>query len=222
EEVVSTDSEEKDRFFLAIPYDALGGINYSTVQTVHIQLTDPELLPLVQREVEALFEREQISALFVPYNAPTGYVASVRAIYTDNLRFIMVVLAVTVFFSIAIVFNLSIAERAKELGTMRTFGMKKKHLTLLFQIEAFCLALYGYSLGSLTAFVSGVVINYYGGIRLPPPPTVYKPIVVGYAFSPPYVCISLALVVLVAQFSSFMVTRRLGTLSVIEQLTQIT
>ncbi|MCX7655975.1 MAG: FtsX-like permease family protein [Treponemataceae bacterium] len=219
EKLVTTESEEQDRFYLSLPYDALGGIDYSTVKTIHIQLSDSSFLSLVQEQLQALFKKIPFPLSFTAYNSPEGYVASVRTIYGDNLRFIIVVLSVTIFFSIAVVFTLSLSERAQELGTMRSFGMQKKQVQIIFQFEALCMSLYGYGIGLFAALCTAYGIHHSGGVKLPPPPTVSQPIVVAFTFSFQYCMIAFFLVILVAQLSAIVVGQRLGKLSVIEQLT---
>lgn len=217
--IVHRDSEENDRFFLELPYQAFGGIDYSTIRSVHVQVTDPASLSRVTAEIQAVFDKAGIAGLkFTESTSSGGYIASVRRIYGDNLRFIMIVLSVTVFFAIATAFTLSITERTQELGTMRSFGARNGHIEALFQIEALYLSIYGFVFGSGLSLLTGFLVNLAGGIELPPPPTVNGSIIVGFAFNPMYLVIAFALVLAVGQLSSLIVTRRIGRLSVIEQL----
>lgn len=218
-DIVHTDSEENDRFFLELPYEALGGIDYGTIRSVHVQVTDPATLSRVTAGIRSVFDTAGIGGLkFTEAASSGGYIASVRTIYGDNLRFIMIVLSITVFFAIAAAFTLSITERTQELGTMRSFGARNGHLEALFQIEALYLSVYGFVFGSGLSLLTGFLVNLGGGIELPPPPTVEGSIIVGFAFNPVYLVIAFALVLAVGQLSSLIVTRRIGRLSVIEQL----
>lgn len=217
--IVHTDSEENDRFFLELPYQALGGIDYGTIRSVHVQVTDMASLSRITAGIRAVFDKAGIDGLkFTEFTSSGGYIASVRTIYGDNLRFIMIVLSITVFFAIAAAFTLSITERTQELGTMRSFGARNGHLEALFQIEALYLSVYGFVFGSGLSLLTGFLVNLVGGIELPPPPTVDGSIIVGFAFNPVYLVIAFALVLAVGQLSSLIVTRRIGRLSVIEQL----
>ncbi|MCX7656076.1 FtsX-like permease family protein [Treponema sp. J25] len=218
-EILTTDSEESDRFFLRLPYRALGGINYRTVRSVHVQINDPAKLADIIQEVQFIFNEVGIKNIKITeYTSPEGYISSVQRIYGDNLRFIMIVLFVTVFFSIATTFTLSLTERIQELGTMRAFGAKSSHLEVLFHLEALYLSLYGFVLGTIGSLLTGVVINWTGGIKLPPPPTVHTAIKVGFSFNSIYLLSAFVLVLMVGQLSAFVVTRKIGQLTIIEQL----
>jgi len=216
---VRTDSEDTDRFFMEIPYDALGGIDYATITSLHLQVRDLGQLKQTMDEIKAIFPTvRQNNLSMTTYVSPDSYVSAVKTIYENNLAFIMVVLAVTVFFAIAAAFTLSITERTQELGTMRSFGAQPSHLDSLFQMESFFLSMYGFVFGLSLAFVAGLIINALGGIEIPPPPTVDTAIQVGFVFQPRYAIIAWVIVLFVGQVSSLIVTRRLNRLSVIRQL----
>jgi putative ABC transport system permease protein len=185
--IVKTDSEEQDRFFLKLPYASLGGVDYRTIRSVHIQVKDPTLLPQCIEKIKAVLKKAGIkSVVYTEYTSPKGYISSVKNIYGDNLRFIMIVLSVTVFFSIATAFTLAITERTKELGTMRSFGAQENHISTLFQIEALYLSFYGFVVGSLVSILTGILIKPIWRHFVPPPPTVQSSIVIGYAFNARY------------------------------------
>ena len=218
-EIVNTESEEYDRFFVELSYSAFGGLDASTISSLSVQTRLGADLHRVMADIKAVFaDTGGAEPTIGLYTSPTGYVSSVKGIYGSNLAFIMIVIAVTVFFAIAAAFTMAIMERMAELGTIRSFGGNRRHIARLFQWEAFFLSLYGFVFGLVLAFAVGFTVNLLGGISLPPPPTVSGAFRLGFDPSLAYPAIAFALVFGVGQISSFIVTRRAGKLDIVALL----
>ncbi|MBN2352999.1 MAG: FtsX-like permease family protein [Spirochaetales bacterium] len=217
--IVTTESEENDRFFLEIPFSSLGGMNYDLIDSLHVTVkpgANPE--SVAARLKNAFAAGGHADAVFTRYTSPEGYVNAVRTIYGNNLAFILIVIAITVFFTISAAFTLSLTERTKELGTMRSFGASPSRLGLIFQIESCFLSLYGFGFGFALSLAIGSLVNLLGGIEMPPPPTVAEAIHVGFHFHPVYPALAFVLVFGIGQLSTFAVTRRLNRMNIIGQL----
>lgn len=218
-----TASPELDRYYLRIPFSAMGGIDWAIVNSLHLQLAPgvrvSDILPGI-RGVLARYEPSDPgkSPRISTYLQSGGYVSSVRSIFRSNLTFIQVVIAITVFFAIATAFTMAIAERSRELGTIRTFGGSQAHLIGLFQWEAFFLACYGYLAGVVAALMAGAIVNSLGGLRMRPPPTVQQALHAGFLFDPRSALLAFLLSCAVSQLSAFAITRRLGRRSIVDEL----
>ena len=54
---------------------------------------------------------------------------------------------------------ISVLERTREIGLMKALGMRRKHVSRMFQLEAAWIGFLGGVLGALTAFVLGTILN---------------------------------------------------------------
>lgn len=219
EKIIQTESEEKDRYYIELPFEALGGIDYELIESIHFQVKNQKEVLKVKDAIEHYLMLENINNYSIQLVSDSGgYIDSVKTIYKNNLLFIMIILSVTIFFAIGTTFTLSLIERTGELGTMQSFGAQKKHLSRLFLLESSFISVYGFVLGAVLAVVVGLLINKCGGIRLPPPPTMETSITVGFLMHPIYFIQSLAIVFLVGQLSVLRVIQKIKKLSVIDLL----
>lgn len=62
-------------------------------------------------------------------------------------------------FGIVNTMYISVLERTREIGLMKALGMRGKHVSLLFRLEAAWIGFLGGALGALTAFILGVFLN---------------------------------------------------------------
>jgi putative ABC transport system permease protein len=218
-ELVETEAEEKDRFFIEIPFSSMPDVDFGMIDSVHIQASPKSNIDDLAKSVRTVLREAGFgtSAVHTAHDS-TGYVRSVRTIYQNNLFFIMVVLAITIFFGITTSFTMSISERSQELGTMRSFGAPDSHINFLFATESLFMAFYGFIGGLSLALVTGSVINCSGGIVLPAPPTTTAAMRLSWVFGPGYAAISFVLVVSVSFLSSIFTTIRLSRLQIIDQL----
>lgn len=218
-ELVQTEAEEKDRFFLELPFAALGDQTLGMVDSLHVQIKAGADLNQVMQAIRTIFAADgQAQPTVLTYLDPSAYVNSVKTIYQNNLLFIMIVLALTVFLAVATSFTMAITERSAELGTIRSFGGGEWHIFSLFQLESLFVALVGFAIGLSITIITALIVNGLGGIVIPPPPTASRPIRLGFVFQANYALLALLIVVVVGQASAFVVTRRIGHLSIIKQL----
>jgi putative ABC transport system permease protein len=82
-------------------------------------------------------------------------------------RLIVLIVAL---FSISGTLSLSILERLREIGTLRTFGSRRFHIANMFLAEGLALGLVGILVGMAVGLGSIAIINAAGGITMPPPP----------------------------------------------------
>lgn len=99
-----------------------------------------------------------------------GYYGKVVDFYGRYFRLILLVVAIVAFFSTLNTMLMSILERTREIGTVRTFGMRPSRLLLLFLLEGALLGAAGTLAGLLVAAGAAALINLLGGIPMSPPP----------------------------------------------------
>jgi putative ABC transport system permease protein len=72
--------------------------------------------------------------------------------------------------SIANTLNLTIQERIREIGTIRSLGTTRWQVGKVFIAESFLIGLIGGFLGILAGYGLSALCNGLGGIPIPPPP----------------------------------------------------
>ena len=83
---------------------------------------------------------------------------------------IMTIIVLVVVFSIINTLNLTMQERIREIGTIRSLGTTRVQVVKIFIAESFLLGIIGGFLGIVIGFILAAFLNGLGGINIPPPP----------------------------------------------------
>lgn len=83
---------------------------------------------------------------------------------------IMAIIILVVVFSIANTLNLTMQERVREIGTIRSLGTTRLQVGKIFIAESFIIGLIGGFFGIIAGFGLAAALNALGGIPIPPPP----------------------------------------------------
>lgn len=82
----------------------------------------------------------------------------------------MIIIVLMVIFSIINTLNLSVAERVREIGAIRSLGTTRLQVGKIFIAESFLIGLGGSFFGILAGYGLAALFNFWGGIPIPPPP----------------------------------------------------
>lgn len=93
----------------------------------------------------------------------------VKLLYAAIFGFMGAVLVVVVVLAAANTMMMAVAERTREIGTLRAMGTRPRTIRLLFVAEGLVLAAMGCAGGVLLSLAVRLVLNH-SGIMLPPPP----------------------------------------------------
>jgi putative ABC transport system permease protein len=148
------------------------------------------------------------------------FYGQVRLLYIGIFGFVGAVLVVIVILSAAIVMTMAVAERTREIGTLRALGTRPAGILKLFLAEGAALAAAGCVAGLILALLIRAILNA-SGIILPPPPgaTHGMPIHVQF-FSLAYAAGFLAMIATMA-VASYFPARRASRLSIVEALAHV-
>ena len=80
------------------------------------------------------------------------------------------IVLVVALFSISGTLSLSILERLREIGTLRTFGSRRFHVAVMFLAEGLALGLVGVLTGAAFGWGGIALFNAAGGMTIPPQP----------------------------------------------------
>ena len=148
------------------------------------------------------------------------FYGQVRLLYIGIFGFVGAVLVVIVVLSAAIVMTMAVAERTREIGTLRALGTRPAGILRLFLAEGTALAIAGCTAGMLLALAIRAVLNA-SGIILPPPPGATHGMPIHVQFFPvAYAAGFLAMIATMA-VASYFPARRASRLSIVEALAHI-
>ena len=148
------------------------------------------------------------------------FYGQVRLLYIGIFGFVGAVLVVIVILSAAIVMTMAVAERTREIGTLRAMGTRPAGILRLFLAEGTALAIVGCTAGMLLALLIRAALNA-SGIILPPPPGATHGMPIHVQFFPlAYAAGFLAMIATMA-VASYFPARRASRLSIVEALAHI-
>ncbi len=169
--VGQTDLLEYDSVFVKLPLAEVQSLlNTQGVERLVLLLTRTEQTADVAARLRARF-----AALHLPLEVQTWdelahFYRRVVILYDGIFRVIKVIIGCIVFLSIVNTMTMSIAERVREIGTLRALGTKRQGIVQLFLLEGIIIGLVGGVLGVLSGMLAAWIINSSGGIAIPPPP----------------------------------------------------
>ncbi len=217
DEVVETGNDESDSFYLSVPFDSLTDSEdeiYGLVSSIYFHLSD--ISDRTISKIKGLFNPNNVEFHF--YNDNSSYYSQVKTIYESNLRFIIIALIITSFFTVSTSYTMVVSERLWEFGTQKALGFNCGQIMRTMFSEAFVLSISGFVVGLLISLSVGLIVNIVGGLVLPPPPTVNNSIILHFTVPAKYVIVALIEVVAVCIISAFVVSREVIKKSVIELL----
>jgi putative ABC transport system permease protein len=148
------------------------------------------------------------------------FYGQVRLLYIGIFGFVGAVLVVIVILSAAIVMTMAVAERTREIGTLRAMGTRPGGILRLFLAEGTALAIVGCTAGMLLALLIRAILNA-SGIILPPPPGATHGMPIHVQFFPlAYAAGFLAMIATMA-IASYFPARRASRLSIVDALSHV-
>jgi len=148
------------------------------------------------------------------------FYGQVRLLYIGIFGFVGAVLVVVVVLSAAIVMTMAVAERTREIGTLRALGTRPAGILRMFLAEGILLAAAGCLAGAVLALVIRAALNA-SGIILPPPPGATHGMPINVQLYPLAYGAGLLAMILTMGIASFFPARRASRISIVEALTHV-
>ena len=149
-----------------------------------------------------------------------AFYEQVRLLYIGIFGFVGAVLVVIVILSAAIVMTMAVAERTREIGTLRAIGTRPAGILKLFLAEGIAIAVVGCVAGMLFALVVRAVLNA-SGLVLPPPPGATHGMPIHVRFYPLAYAAGLLAMMATMGVASYFPARRAARLSIVEALAHV-
>jgi putative ABC transport system permease protein len=151
-----------------------------------ILLDNTENLKLVMQDINKRdWKNSIISKSWIELSS---YYKQVKTFYQNLLDVIQFIILTIVIFAIINTITMSVLERVRETGTLRTIGAKRKTIILMFLQEAGIIGFFGGLFGVVVALIISIIINQMGGVYIPPPPGMSEGY---YALFPPSIKVML-------------------------------
>jgi len=171
------------------------------------------------RLIETLRESES-SLVGKTWEELAVFYRQVRLLYAAIFGFMGAVLVVVVVLAAANTMMMAVAERTREIGTLRAMGTRPRTIRSLFIAEGLVLAVLGCTAGALLSLAVRLVLNH-SGIMLPPPPggTFGSPLYIelhGAAYAAGAAAMMFTMVV-----ASYFPARRASRMRVVEALAHV-
>ena len=149
-----------------------------------------------------------------------AFYEQVRLLYIGIFGFVGAVLVVIVILSAAIVMTMAVAERTREIGTLRAIGTRPAGILKLFLAEGIAIAVVGCVAGMLFALVVRAVLNA-SGLVLPPPPGATHGMPINVRLYPLAYAAGLLAMVITMGVASYFPARRASRLSIVDALSHV-
>jgi len=130
------------------------------------------------------------------------------------LGFIILVVVVLTFANSVL---MSVAERAREIGTLLVLGIDRRHIRLQFVLEGVLLGALGGLAGALLAATVAAAVNA-SGVQMPPPPGQTQGYPLHFTFSTPAALLVVLCCMLLGGLSAYLASHRVASASPLQAL----
>lgn len=139
------------------------------VSKIVILLKNSEDIPAFSEKLQRFIERENQPLIVKNWKELSLFYQQVEGLLSGIYFFIKIIVALIVTFMIGNTLAISIAERTREIATLRAIGLKPGHITRLFLLEGIFIGLAGALVSLMTGMLIAGLINIKG-IAMPPSP----------------------------------------------------
>jgi putative ABC transport system permease protein len=168
--VFFTASKEFDDRALRMPITAAQALlRTDGVQTLVVILDKTEHTDTVKNSLMDLFKNKNLDLELKPWYEMADFYNKTVELYGRQFFVLKLIIAIIVVLSIFNTINMSVWERAREIGTIMALGSKRYEVLKLFLLEGLILGILGGLLGIIVGTGLAYVISLIG-IPMPPPP----------------------------------------------------
>ncbi|HJN25319.1 MAG TPA: FtsX-like permease family protein [Rhodospirillales bacterium] len=150
----------------------------------------------------------------------TPFYQKVVTIYQSVFIVMGAIVVLLVLFSTTNTMLMSIMERAREIGTIRAFGISRGRLMFNFLMEGGIIGMIGATVGAIAAYVFAQSVNTFG-IMMPPPPGRNVKIPLLFAIDVPYFAAVMSLLILVGAISAWYPSKTAARQKIVEALDHV-
>jgi putative ABC transport system permease protein len=182
-----------------------------------VVLFDDEKLTLGKREeLQAKLKAAGYDVEIKTWQELSSFYLQVRNLFNMIFSFIAVIVFVIAVMSIANTIAMTVVERTREIGTMRSIGMRTGGVVKLFAYESAWLAIVGTGLGALVTFAVAMIVNHAGITYTPPNSSYAVALLVDLEW--PQITAVASVVILLSILSAVLPSLKAGRLKIVDAL----
>ncbi|HKL86726.1 MAG TPA: FtsX-like permease family protein [Treponemataceae bacterium] len=168
--IILNQLEEMENTFALIPLETAQNVLdvQDSVDTFIIMLLDTDLMDSLSEDINTICSRHGLE--WRRWDEIVPYYSGAAEFYSSAMNIALIVIVSIVIFSIINSMLMSVYERIREIGTMRSVGTTKGQIVRIIHAESVLLGFFGCLIGLGVAVVVAAIVNSLGGIPLPPPP----------------------------------------------------
>ncbi len=141
----------------------------NSVDRIILLLNKTEILEEIEPNISALCDRMGLE--FSDWRQLAGIQYSQPKLFYDLVYLLMMsIIVLVVIFSITNTLNLTMQERIREIGTIRSLGTTRLQVGKIFLSESFLIGLIGGVIGIIMGYGLAALFNSLGGVSIPAPP----------------------------------------------------
>ncbi len=183
-EIANTGSIGTDDKLVLMPLKLAQKLNGTEGADRIVLLLDSEdLMPTVTSEVTTRLKAIGFEADIKEWKDLSAYYKQVKGLFDMMYLFLMIVVVIVAMTSVINTMTMAIAERTREIGTLRAMGMRSFTIKSLFIIEGVIIVFFGSIAGMILSVTIGAAINFAHITYSPPDSSVDAQLVIELLFS---------------------------------------
>lgn len=168
--IVRNQLEEMENVFACLPMETVQTLLDAdqAIDSIILLMIDAAAMEAAQEPLKKICAERGLE--YRTWDEIVPYYSGANDFYSSAMNIALIVIVAVVLFAIANTMLMSVYERMREFGTIRSLGADAPHIFKMMSAESLLLALFGCAAGIAAALLCAWMINSMGGIPLPPPP----------------------------------------------------
>lgn len=146
----------------------------------------------------------------------SSFYQQVKGLFDMIFAFIFSIVIVIVLMSIINTMSMAVMERTREIGTLRSLGMRRRDISRLFTVEAILLVVLGSVMGVVITVLIALIVNQTQFSYIPPNSS--DAVLLLIDMVPPVLLLAFLFLTLIAAAAAFLPARRAARLSIVDAL----
>lgn len=184
------------------------------VMSVLLDKTDQT--DFVRNQLKKIFEQKQMNIEIKTWNELSEWYTKVKNMFDVIFLFLFIIVFIIVTMSVINTMSMAVLERTREIGTLRSLGLKRRGVLSLFAIESFLIGIGGIIGGGVVIFAAWLGIDYYKPLWAPPGITVKIPLRI--IFTVEFFSYSIVFLLILCLVASLIPARKAANQNVVDAL----
>ncbi|MBU0694727.1 MAG: FtsX-like permease family protein [Candidatus Omnitrophica bacterium] len=188
----------------------------SSVDRLTVLLDDDKHIESVKAFLEQGLKQKGLAVEIKQWRELSSFYKKTKDMFDTIFIFIFVIVFIIVVMSIINTISMAVMERTREVGTLRTLGVKRKRIIELFAIESGLLGIMGSIIGMLLTLAIWIGIQIWEPTWIPPHITIRVPLEVYLV--PGYIILSFLCLVVLSVVAAAFPARKAAHMSIVDAL----